>query len=69
MDSGNAVWQGIGNGGSSWALADTGDYNGDGTDDILWQHATTNAVGMFQMDDGHATWVTIGAGGTDWDVV
>jgi Ca2+-binding RTX toxin-like protein len=33
-----------------WAVAGTGDYNGDGTSDILWRHRLTGENYLFPMD-------------------
>ncbi|RYF44609.1 MAG: hypothetical protein EOO38_17545, partial [Cytophagaceae bacterium] len=38
--------------GPSWIIAASGDYNNDGTDDILWRNTATGQVYAWQMDDG-----------------
>jgi Ca2+-binding RTX toxin-like protein len=39
--------------GTAWNIAQTGDYNNDGTDDILWRNNSTGQVYMWAMQDGH----------------
>ena len=54
---------------SVWEDVGSGDFNGDGTDDILWFNEVTGAVGQYQMNDGAATWQGIGNAGDDWEVI
>ncbi|MEM7427977.1 MAG: hypothetical protein AAF441_17935, partial [Pseudomonadota bacterium] len=68
MNNGNAAWDYIGKAGPGWRPEGTGDYNGDGTDDILWNNPQTGQVGQFQMNNGNSTWDHIGWGGQDWFV-
>src|SRR5882762_6578181 len=42
-----------------WQLAGTGDFNGDGTSDILLRDSAGN-VSQFEMQNGQATWQYIG---------
>ena len=35
-----------------WSVADTGDYNGDGHDDILWRHDTGLVTDWFGLSTG-----------------
>ncbi|MEP5761825.1 MAG: CAP domain-containing protein [Litoreibacter sp.] len=44
------------------------DFNGDGTDDILWRK-DDGKVGQWELNDGVATYATIGNSGLDWDIV
>jgi RTX calcium-binding nonapeptide repeat (4 copies)/FG-GAP-like repeat len=39
--------------GTAWNIVQTGDYNNDGTDDILWRNSGTGQVYMWAMQDGH----------------
>ena len=48
------------NPGPSWKAIGTGDYNGDGHSDILWQNASGQAA-IWEMDGTHLI-----AGGTGW---
>ncbi len=43
----------LGNIGTQWNIAQTGDYNGDGVDDILWRNANTGQTYLWAMQDGH----------------
>ena len=36
---------------NSWQIQDTGDFDGDGDDDILWRH-DTGAVTTWEMENG-----------------
>ncbi|ARE42337.1 MSHA pilin protein MshA (plasmid) [Rhodovulum sp. P5] len=44
-----------------------GDFNGDGTSDILWRKSAGH-VGYFEMENGGHTYHAIGWAGTDWSV-
>ncbi|MFV1874309.1 hypothetical protein [Nioella sp.] len=68
MGSGTPSWQGLGQASFDWDIVGTGDYNGDGTDDILWRNVNTGSVGMYAMDNGSPSWQTIGQAGLAWDV-
>jgi hypothetical protein len=37
---------------SIWSLADTGDFDGDGTDDILWYKASNGGTAVWRMSAG-----------------
>jgi hypothetical protein len=39
--------------GTDWNYAATGDYNRDGTDDILWRNASPGQVYLWAMADSH----------------
>jgi hypothetical protein len=52
----------------AWETAGTGDYNGDGTTDILIKDALSGNVSEFQMNNGHATWSSIGWGPANWTI-
>ncbi len=57
MDSGSVgAWVHVNSGTVGWSVAAIGDYNGDGTDDILWQNNSSGFVGLYEMHDGAATW-------------
>ena len=45
----------------------SGDFNGDGTDDILWQNETNGRVGQFEMNDGNASWGFISRAGNGYE--
>jgi len=37
---------------SEWQVVSTGDFNGDGTSDILWQRASDGLLGAWLMHGG-----------------
>lgn len=57
-------------GSANWQVAGAGDFNGDGTSDILWRNASTGQVDTWQMKDGvWAKSFDLGsAKGSDWTV-
>ena len=61
-----AAWIPIGQADPSFQIAGVGDFNGDGTDDILLHDPTTGALGMFHMNNNVPSWVPIGATATNW---
>ncbi len=44
------------------------DFSGDGTSDILWNQAGTNAVGAFTLDSGAPLFAFYGQGGAGWTI-
>ena len=58
-----ANWNALGNAGGNFLAAGTGDYNGDGTDDVLWYNSANGNVGQYVMVNGQATWQPLGQGG------
>ena len=62
---------GASHGSTDWKVAGIGDFNGDGTGDILWINGKTGAVDEWQMQNGNwARSFDLGAthGSTDWQV-
>jgi hypothetical protein len=58
----------IANPGGTWSIAGVGDYNGDGTSDILWRDAS-GTVAVWQMQNGRMFASTGIAGpGSNWQV-
>jgi hypothetical protein len=45
-----------------------GDFNGDGTDDILFRNPTNGAMGDFLMHGGSPTWAPVGQAATNLQV-
>ncbi len=62
-DAGTSVSQagGLGNVGSTWTVAETGDFNGDGKSDILYRDTSAGAIAMWYMN-GTAVLQYLGAG-------
>jgi VCBS repeat-containing protein len=46
----------------------TGDFNGDGTDDVLWRDASGRIDEWSMQNESWATSIYLGARGTDWQV-
>ncbi|MEM7425132.1 MAG: FG-GAP-like repeat-containing protein [Pseudomonadota bacterium] len=46
----------------------SGDYNGDGTDDLGWFNPQTLRVGQWEMNNGNSSWKHIGTGGAGWEI-
>jgi hypothetical protein len=44
-----------------WNVVGVGDFNGDGTSDILFEDPTSGQLGDFLMKNGVATWASIGS--------
>ena len=38
--------------GTDWNIATTGDYNKDGTDDLIWRNSTIGQGYLWAMEDG-----------------
>lgn len=60
----------IGSHGSNWPVSGIGDFNGDGTSDVLWRSPGTSQVDQWQMSNGHwAKSIDMGATkGADWQL-
>jgi hypothetical protein len=52
---------GLGNVGSNWTIAETGDINGDGKSDILYRETSAGSIAMWYMN-GIAALQYLGAG-------
>jgi hypothetical protein len=58
----------LGNLPTSWNIAETGDFNGDGRSDILWVY-NSGDVGIWFMNGTNVSSVTFyGSVGTNWTV-
>ena len=64
-----ARWIDLGILGGAWAFADAGDYDGDGTEDLLFRDATTGEVGYWSMKAGAiAAWHSLGTPPAEWQL-
>lgn len=55
---------------TNWSIGGLGDFNHDGTSDIIWRSAVTGQVDQWQMQDGNwSRSIDLGANkGTDWQL-
>ena len=54
---------------TTWTVAGTGDFNGDGRDDILWRHQSGQIANWLGLSDGGFLSNTSASAGTDWAIV
>jgi hypothetical protein len=60
-------WVSLGVVTSDWDVAGTGDYNGDGQTDIVWENTTTGVRGLWLMNGtAFASWINLGQVGIEW---
>ncbi len=68
----NVVWGGspdLGSRGPAFKVAGIGDFDGDGTSDVLWRNPTTGQVDTWRLVNGNwAASTDLGSRGTDWNV-
>jgi len=55
-----------GNVSTTWSIVGTGDFNGDGKDDILWRHTSGDTVIWFTNGFPHLSDTDLGNVSTDW---
>jgi FG-GAP repeat len=53
---------------SSWSIALTGDYDGDGKSDLLWRHTSGNTAIWLMDGEKVATSAGLGSISTSWTV-
>jgi hypothetical protein len=64
-----ASWKDLNAPPAGWTIAGTGDFNGDGTADLLWRNTTTGDVGIWIMNSGaFSSFVDLGAQSAAWTV-
>ena len=54
---------------STWSIAQTGDYNGDGKSDILWKDGSGNLAIWFMNGTSISSTAGVGNVGTSWAVL
>jgi hypothetical protein len=58
----------VGRAGTDWSIAGAGDFNGDGTDDILWRHQN-GQVAVWELEDAKSVdGGIVGNAATAWDI-
>ena len=65
------TWQHLGYADPSvWKVAGIGDFNDDGTDDVLWSNKISGAVGTWIIQNGVPTsWRSLGTASGPWTMV
>ncbi len=68
----NGQWAGsvdIGTHPAGWSIAGVGDFNRDGTSDVLWFNAATNGAEIWEIRNGHwAASVDLGTHPAGWSI-
>jgi len=59
MNGAQASGAGVGSAPTSWSIVETGDFNGDGKSDILWQDTSGN-VAIWFMNGAQASGAGVG---------
>ena len=68
-DAVDVSWTEIGTVEAGWQVQEASDYDGNGTDDILWRHSGSGEVGFWSMQGGHiAGWTPLGFIPPEWQV-
>jgi hypothetical protein len=66
----NAGWHDIGASSTTYSVVGTGDFLGNGTDDILYRDNTTGDTGVYEIVNGvNVGWIDIGGSSTAYSVV
>ena len=54
---------------AGWTIAGVGDFNHEGTSDIVWYNATTNDVDIWEISNGHwAASADLGSHPAGWTI-
>ena len=65
-----AAWPSLGTMRPAWSVPGAGDFNGDGTADILWRNSASGATGIDLMSNGTVSgWSSLGTIAPAWSVL
>ena len=68
MNGAQASGAGVGSAPTSWSIVETGDFNGDGKSDILWQDTSGNVAMWFMNGVQVAQSAGVGTVPTVWSI-
>ena len=69
MNGTSVISSAVVGGNTDWSLVGTGDFNGDGKTDILWQYNPTGAVYENLMNGGSVIGSAVFSANADWSVL
>jgi hypothetical protein len=68
MSNNNPTWNLLSSNANGWTVVGRGDYNGDGTRDILWYNAQAQQLGEW-VNGNSSTWTLLSSSTNGWTVV